>query len=574
MSGQPPDQGLPGYHHGERRREEPRATLREPLKARCSTWASFGQLFAQNVSRSGIFVATARPSQNNESVDIDLYLPDGTAIRLGGVVRHVFHDQGQQQGVGVQLTHVAEDDLQRYHALVEHALRNQTPNADPASAPPPRDPTSPAPPAAPRQTLVQAPPPQPPMQAPPAQPPPPQPPPPPPSAAPSTSAGSGPPPVAIDFGTSRSSVSLVVEGTAMVLPLPNGGWEIPSVVGFLNNGHVVVGDEARQMLSSDPTNVIASPKRLLGRSFDDVEIQSFLAGLAMPATRGSDGSALLHTRGRSYTVPQVCAPVIYYLRQVAEQYLGHAIRDVTLTTPVSFSAPRYEALRNAAALAGLRVVDIVDEPTAAALTHRGQSAFQGLVAVYDFGGGTFDFSVVDVTAGDFKVVATAGDSWLGGDDFDEALANAAANAFWRQHGLELRNDAVQWQRLMAAAETAKQQLSTNPQVTLAVNNVALTRAGPLSLCFSVNQEQFASLTTEITQRSIDTCMQALELSGLSPTDLRATYLSGGTTYIPPVRAAVARFLGKPAEARVPPERAVVLGAAIFASMRSQSRLRR
>ncbi len=375
-----------------------------------------------------------------------------------------------------------------------------------------------------------------------------------------------PPIVAIDFGTSRSSAALVVDRNVHVLRLWNGAWDMASVVGFLENGSVVLDADAKRMLGTDPQNAIASPKRLMGRRYQDRELEPYLASLAMPHSQAPDGGVLLHAHGATYNISQVCAPVLYQLKVAAEQQLGKQVEEVVMTAPVSFDDRRYAALERAAGLAGLEVLEFVDEPTAAALTNRFDPSFNGLVAVYDFGGGTFDFSVVEASGADVQVVATAGDIWLGGDDFDEALANAAANAFWREHKIELRHQVVQWQRLLHAAEQTKRALSTRDSAVVEVRDVALTAAGQLHLSFPVSQAHFAELAAPIIERSFDTCRNALELSDIQPREISAVYLSGGTSYIPAVREGLGRFFGIPPKAAVPPERAVVTGAAIYAAL--------
>ncbi|MBW2731106.1 MAG: Hsp70 family protein [Deltaproteobacteria bacterium] len=372
--------------------------------------------------------------------------------------------------------------------------------------------------------------------------------------------------VAMDFGTSCSSVAVVQTRQINVLRLPNGAWDIPSVVGFLPNGSVVLGDEARAMLATDPKNAINSPKRLLGRFHRARGLEPYLANLAMNHSEAPDRGIRLHAYNRNYSIEQVCAPIIYQLRLTAERALGGRIERAVFTTPVSFDDRRYAALERAADLAGVKVLEFVDEPTAAALCHRFEPSFKGLVAVYDFGGGTFDFSVVEASAADVQVVATAGDVWLGGDDFDEVLANAAANAFWREHKLELQHQVVQWQRLLVAAEHTKRELSYKESAIVHVKEVALTASGPLDLHFPVTRAQFSKLAEPIIQRSLDTCHEALELSDIKAQELSAIYLSGGTSYIPAVREGIARHFGLAPTSAIPPERAVVTGAAVYAAL--------
>ena len=372
--------------------------------------------------------------------------------------------------------------------------------------------------------------------------------------------------VAMDLGTTRSSVAAVVDGQVSVLKLPGGDWDMPSVVGFRQDGSVMLGKAARKMLASDPENAIASPKRLLGRRFDERALQPYLASLGMKSARGPRGEVMLEARGKAITVTEACAHILNLLRLVAEKNLGREVHEVILTTPVSFTDRQYTALGEAAELANLRVVEFVDEPVAATLACVSDPFCKGLVAVFDFGGGTFDFSVVDVGAEVMEVITSAGDAWLGGDDFDQALASSAANGFWQQTKIELRNQAYQWQRLVVRAEATKRELSEQEAATLELKGAALTKEGTIDLQLPITREQLADLSKEIIQRALDTCGEALELNDLKPNDLSAVYLSGGTTYIPAVRTAVAEYFGKDPRIVVPPERAVLIGAAVHGAL--------
>lgn len=565
----PPPPGSP------RRRTEERHPCIVALEVKCSSWESFRQLFSLNIARSGLFIPTDRTASQDEEVELRLRAPDGSALSLRGRVRHVLPAAANRPaGLGVQLTAVAEQDRARYAELVQQAAAANA--VHPAGAPA----ATGAPPAPDRPEGASgaksgAP-------APPA--------PPPPRTAPTATAtgtrresgaapAAGPPvlsaarpaaraapPVAIDLGTSRSSVAVVVGRTVSLVRLPDGSWDAPSVIGFLEDGSVVVGQSGRQLLATDPRRALASPKRLLGRRYDDTELAPYLASLAIAHGRGPAGEIQVRIDRSTYSIEQLCATILHRLKHAAEAFVGQTISEVVLSAPVGFDEQRYDALREAARIAGLRVREFVDEPTAAALTHRFDQDFRGLVAVYDYGGGTFDFSVVDASAADVHVVATAGDTWLGGDDFDAALASAAADDFWRQHRVELRHQAVQWQRLLFAAERGKRELSAHENTVVRLSEVALRSSGKLDLAFPVNRARFAELSHEIIERSFETCSQALELSDLRVDQLNAVYLSGGTTYIPAVRAAVARFFGKQPRAAVPPERAVVTGAAIYAAL--------
>jgi len=370
------------------------------------------------------------------------------------------------------------------------------------------------------------------------------------------------PVVGMDFGTTRSSVAVVVNDEIKVLQAKSGLYDVPSVVGFTASGEAVVGTEARELLIIDPAHAISSPKRLLGRQFADRELEPFLAGLAINYSEAPNGQVLLHPRGKTYTIPQVCAPILFSLRMMAQEFLQQDVRQVVLTSPVSFDEERMHALDDAASLAGLELMETVDEPTAAALAHHFDEDFQDVVAVFDFGGGTFDFSLVDVSAEDLSVLTTAGDTWLGGDDFDLALANAAANAFWRRHQIEIRHQVVRWQRLLIAAEKAKRELSIRDDTILALPDAALTSRGPLALRCPVGEAQFRQLVEELIERSLDTCKEAMDLAEIEPAGVNAVYMSGGTSCIPAVREAVGEYFGKTPKSTIAPERAVVMGAAL------------
>jgi molecular chaperone DnaK len=337
---------------------------------------------------------------------------------------------------------------------------------------------------------------------------------------------------------------------------------MPSCVGFRRDGSVVLGQKARQMLATEPSCAIMSPKRLLGRQHTDPHIQSFLAGMAMETAAGPDGEVMLRCRGRQLTVTEACAHILNLLKLVAQRNLKRDVTEVVLSTPVTFAEPQFTALKQAAGLAGLKVVGFVDEPVAAALSNRYDPSFHGLVAVYDFGGGTFDFTVVEVEADGVKVIGRGGDAWLGGDDIDDVLANAAANAFWHETQIELRKQATQWQQLRIAAEVAKRELSLRANTVLRLSEAALTAHGVYDLEFPITRAQFADLCREIIDRSLQTCQQTLDRASVSISDVNAVYVSGGCSHIPAVQQALVQYFGKVPRAAVPPERAVLVGAAL------------
>jgi molecular chaperone DnaK len=378
------------------------------------------------------------------------------------------------------------------------------------------------------------------------------------------------PVVALDFGTTRSSVAILVANqvqvlrlpTVAVMQLPGGEWDMPSCVGLREDGSVVLGQSAREMLATDPGNVVMSPKRLLGRRHDDREIQGLIAGSAVPTTSGPNGEVMLHLRGQESTVIQICAHVLTLLKLIAEKNLGRPVKKAVMSIPVTFMAEQREALKRAASLADLEIVSFIDEPVAAAVANLYDSHFRGKVAIYDLGGGTFDFAVVERISSGVQLLAKGGDPWLGGDDIDDALARAAANAFWHSTKIELHNKATEWQRLLVAAELAKRELSLQQMTVLRLPGVAQTAEGIHDLEFAINRSQFARLIREAIDRSLETCQQTLEVAGLRTSDIDAVFVSGGSTHIPAVQQALVEFFGKVPRAAVPPERAVLVGSAL------------
>ncbi len=373
------------------------------------------------------------------------------------------------------------------------------------------------------------------------------------------------PVVGIDLGTTYTSVAAIDGKKVSILQWPHGSKSSPSVVSFPSPNECVVGAKARLLLASDPSHTVNSPKRLLGRQYDDHEIQGFIGQAPYRTLRGPDGSVVVDIWGNQYAITQLCSYLLIEACKVAEKHLGQTVKRCVLTIPVSFDDKRAQILRRAASLAHLEVVSFIDEPSAAALANRFDPNFGGVVGVYDFGGGTFDFTVVDVSKGDFQVLATAGDTWLGGDDFDVVLAEAAANQFWRVHKVDLRKQAVEWQKLVFACERAKRVLSVDPETSIFVPEVLRGPNGMIDLNIALDRATFEHACRPVIDRSLQTCGHALELLDMRPSDLTTVYLSCGTTYMPTVRAALAEYFQVPIRTGVPPEHSVCLGAAIHAA---------
>jgi len=541
-------------------------------------------MFTSDVSRGGLFIPTDQPAEVGEGAEVKLTLPDDTTFVAGGKVvavvsADVASDTGRPQGIGIKLDAPTGDDKARFDRLLEHA-RSQQPAPEAVPEPVPEgsegdavtgtgsvrlsavqravdlDSMAKQPPAQVRNaepnvrfataTPERAERPRP--RLPTGQ-----------AAKPSGCI------VGIDLGTTYTSIATVIGKKVSILQHGDGSRSCPSVVSFNQDGSHVVGDEARQRVASDPAHTVASPKRLLGRDYDAREVQTFLNQAPYRNFAGPDGQTVVEIWGRQYPITQICSFLLDNARQVAEAQLGEPVTQAVVSVPISFDRDRVSSVRRAAEMAGLELAAVLDEPSAAALANRFDPGFGGTVGVYDFGGGTFDFSVVDVSAGDFQVLATAGDTWLGGDDFDQVLAEAAANQFWRQHKVDLRKQAVEWQKLVFACERAKRVLSSEDTAVIKVPNVLRTADGMVNLKLSVDQPTFRRAASALVERSLAVCNDALRLAKMQPNALTAVYLSGGTTYIPVIRKALAAHFRVPIRTGVPPEHAVCLGAAIHAA---------
>jgi len=509
------------------RRRTPRYAFATPVRMRCESWPSTMALTTRQISAGGMFVGTEAQAAVGERAAFELTLPDQSRLTLSGrVVAQVAGEGARPSGLCVQFAPLADPDRARFTMLLEAARDGR-----------------PAPADEPLETI---------------------------GGRVRFARGSGAhrataPVIGIDLGTTFVSVSASIDGRVHVLPFPGGARSMPSVVAFPRRGEVLVGNPARERLARDPHHAVASAKRLLGRRADDREIQGQLASAGYATLTGPGGELLLDMWGEPIAIPQLCGYLLDAARVAAESALGRPVGSAVLAVPVSFGPERVALARRAARMAHLEVADVVDEPSAAALANRFHHERGGLVGIYDFGGGTFDFSVVDTSDGDFKVITTAGDSWLGGDDFDLAVAEALANLFWRANGVDLRQRAVEWQQLLFAAERAKRDLSEREETQLVVPDVVRTATGSSDLSARILRGQVEKLWRPLIDRSLNTCLQTLTLVGLRPTDLSAIYLSGGTTHIPIVRKSLHRYFGTEPVTGVPADYAVCLGAGIQAA---------
>jgi molecular chaperone DnaK (HSP70) len=370
--------------------------------------------------------------------------------------------------------------------------------------------------------------------------------------------------VGIDLGTSNSCVA-VVDGTGLprVLADPQGRKVIPSVVAFHPNGQVLVGQEAKQRRVIDPKNTVFSVKRFMGRRFSSREVTESVARSSFKIEQGEAEQPVIATRAGRFTVPEVSAIVLDHMRRIADSSLGVETRRAVITVPANFIDAQRSATAMAGEIAELVVVRVLNEPTAAALAYGHGKQLRQTVAVYDFGGGTFDITILALRDQIYEVLATAGDTFLGGDDIDNRLVDVMTQSFLQQHRIDLRTDELAVQRLRAVAEQVKCELSVKPKALVTIEEIAIGDGGrAIDLQLALTRDELVARTKDIVDRSFPVCDEAMRLAGLSNTQIDEVVLVGGTTRIPYLREQVARYFGKLARTDVNPDEAVALGAAL------------
>ncbi|KAB2900331.1 MAG: Hsp70 family protein, partial [Kofleriaceae bacterium] len=373
--------------------------------------------------------------------------------------------------------------------------------------------------------------------------------------------------VGIDLGTTNSVVAVCdASGQPRVLTDQRGTKIHPSVVSFHPNGSVIVGVDAKQRRVIDPRNTVYSAKRLIGRLWKSKEIQAAIGRMPYTIKEGANQQPVLVTRGGEFAVPEISAIVLDHVRNIAKQALGQEISRAVVTVPASFTDAQRSATATAGAIAGITVVRVLNEPTAAALAYGHQRQLSRTIAVYDFGGGTFDVTILRLQDQVYEVLATAGDSFLGGDDIDEVLMNHMADQFLASHRIDVRDNEVGVMRLRAVAEQTKIELSRRTRAIVKVDEIAYGPGGaPLNLEVEITRDQLVERAAPFFDKSFAVCEEALRLAQLSPAQIEDVVLVGGTTKIPHVRERVTRFFQRPPRTDVNPEEAVAVGAALQAS---------
>ncbi len=373
--------------------------------------------------------------------------------------------------------------------------------------------------------------------------------------------------IGIDLGTTNSVVAVMEGGEPTVIPSAEGGRLIPSVVAINpKTGERLVGKVARNQAVINPENTVFSVKRFMGRKFDDPEVQRAIKFVPYKVSAAPNGDVRVHMGGKEYSPPEVSAMILQKIKADAEAYLGETVDQAVITVPAYFNDAQRNATKDAGRIAGLDVLRIINEPTASSLAYGLGERKNELIAVYDLGGGTFDISVLEVGDGVFEVRSTNGDTYLGGDNFDEVIINWIAEEFKKDQGIDLRNDRQALQRLKEAAERAKIELSSVLTTEINLPFITADASGPKHLNMQLSRAKMESMVAHMIQRSIDPCKAAIKDAGVDIKDINAVVLVGGMTRMPAVQEAVKAFFGKEPNKGVNPDEVVGVGAAIQAGV--------
>jgi len=367
--------------------------------------------------------------------------------------------------------------------------------------------------------------------------------------------------IGIDLGTTNSCVSVMEGSEPVVIPNAEGKRTTPSVVAFVEDGEIKVGDPAKRQAVTNPTKTISSIKRFMGNKYS--ESSKEVKTVAYKVVKGDNNTPRVDIDGRLYTPQELSAMVLQKMKKTAEDYLGQSVSEAVVTVPAYFNDSQRQATKEAGEIAGLKVERIINEPTAAALAYgMDKGGKDKKIAVYDLGGGTFDISILELGDGVFEVLATNGDTHLGGDDFDQVIIDLLAEEFKKSEQIDLREDPMALQRLKEAAEKAKIELSSSTQTEINLPYVTATPSGPKHLVTSLTRAKFEKLSDELVKRSLEPVKKAMKDSGLSKSDIDEVILVGGSTRIPIIQKEVEKLFGKKPSKGVNPDEVVAVGAAI------------
>jgi molecular chaperone DnaK len=367
--------------------------------------------------------------------------------------------------------------------------------------------------------------------------------------------------IGIDLGTTNSCVSVMEGNEAVVIPNAEGKRTTPSIIAFVEGGEIKVGDPAKRQAVTNPTKTIASIKRFMGQGFGEVSAEA--KRVSYKIVKGDNNTPRVDIDGRLYSAQELSAMTLQKMKKTAEDYLGQTVTEAVITVPAYFNDAQRQATKEAGEIAGLKVMRIINEPTAAALAYGlDKKGTDQKIAVYDLGGGTFDISVLELGDGVFEVLSTNGDTHLGGDDFDHEIIDWLANEFNAEEGIDLRLDPMSLQRLKEAAEKAKIELSSSTETEINLPYVTATASGPKHLVKKLTRAQFEKLTDSLVKRSMEPVAKALKDAGLTVSDIDEVILVGGSTRMPRIADEVEKFFGKKASKGVNPDEVVAIGAAI------------
>ena len=372
--------------------------------------------------------------------------------------------------------------------------------------------------------------------------------------------------IGIDLGTTNSCVAVMEGSSAKVIENSEGARTTPSMVAFTQDGERLVGQSAKRQAVTNPTNTLFAIKRLIGRSYEDPTTQKDKGMVPYSIVRADNGDAWVEAHGEKYSPSQVSAFILQKMKETAEDYLGEKVEKAVITVPAYFNDAQRQATKDAGKIAGLEVLRIINEPTAAALAYGLDKKDGELIAVYDLGGGTFDVSILEIGDGVFEVKATNGDTFLGGEDFDMRLVNYLADEFKKENGIDLRGDKLALQRLKEAAEKAKIELSTAAQTEVNLPFITADASGPKHLTIKITRAKLEALVEDLIQRTIEPCKAALKDAGLNAGQINEIVLVGGQSRMPKIREAVKQFFGKEPNMSVNPDEVVAMGAAIQAGV--------
>jgi molecular chaperone DnaK len=373
--------------------------------------------------------------------------------------------------------------------------------------------------------------------------------------------------IGIDLGTTNSCVAIMEGGKPKVIENSEGTRTTPSIVAYMEDGEILVGAPAKRQAVTNPKNTLYAIKRLIGRKFEEKEVQKDIDLMPYKIVKADNGDAWVEIRGKKIAPPEVSAHVLRKMKKTAEDYLGEECTEAVITVPAYFNDSQRQATKDAGRIAGLEVKRIINEPTAAALAF-GLDKQEGdrKIAVYDLGGGTFDISIIEIAEVEgehqFEVLSTNGDTFLGGEDFDQRLIDYLCDEFKKEQGIDLRNDVLALQRLKEAAEKAKIELSSSQQTEINLPYITADKSGPKHLAIKITRAKFESLVEELIEKTVEPCRIALKDAGLKISDIEDVILVGGMTRMPKVQETVKDFFGKEPRKDVNPDEAVAVGAAI------------